>query len=108
LAQVNVLVIEEEPSIARIIAFKLSREGYEVTTSETPCAVARTDLIVAECCAAEQIAQENPGVPLLVLYEPRREKPAVGCPVAKPFKPTVLARRVREMLAEAGKSHLTC
>lgn len=100
----RILLVEDEPSIAAIIAFKLGREGHQVQVLEAAPAHApdpAPDLVIAEAAQAEACGRVFRDTPLMVLFEPRTETCRVGIPMPKPFKPTVLARLVGEILARA-------
>lgn len=102
----RVLLLEDEPNIARIIEFKLRREGHSVTWYEEvpPAGVDGADVIVAEAALAGVDRLLRGPRPLIVLFEhgdvatrARAEAAGAAAAVEKPFKPTVLARTVAEV-----------
>lgn len=116
----RVLVVEDEPNIAGIIVFKLEREGHAVTRAagmaEAEAALAAAeppDLVLLDTSledgdAFELLGRLPPGLRVIALTEFRDEvapgralELGAARAVAKPFKPTVLARVVGEVLAAA-------
>lgn len=107
----RVLVIEDEPSIAGIVAHKLRREGHEIrceeSLDETVLEEWRPELILFDLEpeeSLETLRRFSGGWRFLALTGFRdeiapgqaREAGAVAT-LAKPFKPTVLARLVAEL-----------
>jgi two-component system phosphate regulon response regulator PhoB len=112
----SILLIEDEPSIAGIILFKLRREGHEVLweadTAQAEGAVDgfRPDLVLLEASLAgaglallERLQQRCRVAVLTELHD--EETPAralragAAAAIPKPFKPTVLARTVGQLTA---------
>lgn len=111
----RVVVVEDEPNIAAIIAFKLGREGHSLTMLE--CARALTEALAAskpelvvldsslpDADALELVPALSRTCPVLVLTEYRDgETPAraveagAAAVLSKPFKPTQLARAVSRL-----------
>src|SRR5206468_3235406 len=110
----RVLLVEDEPDIGGIIAFKLGREGHEVRWErEAAPAVEAADAFAPALALLDAGVQRSDGLlerlrrrcPVLVLTEsrdagaPARALAAgAAAAVAKPFKPTVLARTVNELI----------
>lgn len=111
----RVLVVEDEPSIAGIIRFKLDREGH-VVRCEPACAAAgeaaaafEPDLVLLDAAAEGDAMAALDGLrarwPVLVLTdlgdavtpELALRRGAVAT-LRKPFKPTVLARTVAQLV----------
>lgn len=107
----RILLLEEEPNIAGIVLFKLRREGHQVVaedelTPETGLAALRgasPDLVLADLDGGHEAvaAALAPFCPVLALVdgtdpesETRARAAGATQVVAKPFKPTVLARIV--------------
>ena len=111
----RVVVVEDEPNIAAIIAFKLGREGHSLTMLE--CARALTEALaeskpelvvldssLPDADALELVPELSRTCPVLVLTEYRdAETPAraveagAAAVLSKPFKPTQLARAVSRL-----------
>lgn len=113
----RVLLVEDEPNIANIIVFKLTREGHEVRWEQAAASV----LEAARACAAELVLLDSSlpdGDPFDLLRGLRGDRPVVmltefrdqstperarqegaAATVEKPFKPTVLARLVAQLAA---------
>jgi two-component system response regulator VicR len=118
----RVLLLEDEPSIAGIIRFKLGREGHEVrwelsaVAAEAAAGAFGPDLVVLDAAiegdALAVLDRLRRRCPVLVLTDlGDAETPALALgrgaatTVRKPFKPTVLARTVAQLLRErAGGS----
>lgn len=111
----RVLLVEDEPNIGGIIAFKLGREGHEVLWEREVVAAedaaARFGPALAlldagvEGGALALIERLAPRCAVVVLTESRDlEMPAralragAAATVTKPFKPTVLARTVNQLI----------
>lgn len=102
----RVLLLEDEPNIARIIEFKLAREGHEVCLGDAPGFAPDLALVDADVegdlrALVEELRHR---CAVVVLTDSRDEDTparavAAGAvaTVRKPFKPTVLARLVREL-----------
>lgn len=118
----RILLLEEEPNIAGIVLFKLRREGHEVVAEEevTPekaleaAASSAPELVLADVdggheAVAAALALRWPVLALVDGTDPDGEARAWAAGaaqvVAKPFKPTVLARIVAGMVGvpEAGR-----
>ena len=113
----RVLVVEDEPNIGGIIEFKLTREGHSVRWERAAALVLDAaaefspELVLLDTSLddgdwAELLATLRERCPVIVLTEFRDEgTPALAMDggaarvVGKPFKPTVLARVVGEILA---------
>jgi DNA-binding response OmpR family regulator len=106
-------VIEEEPSIARIIEFKLAREGHRVSLFSNlveTCGHALAeppDLVIVAGAQAVLRVRGQGGPDVLALVEHGDRASAEAARVAgarevieKPFKPTVLARTVSGMVGD--------
>lgn len=113
----RVLLVEDEPNIANIIVFKLTREGHEVRWEQE----AKGVLEAARSWAADLVLLDSSlpdGDPFALLRGLRTDHPVVmltefrdaSTPerarqegavetVEKPFKPTVLARLVAQLTA---------
>ncbi|HXM58393.1 MAG TPA: response regulator [Candidatus Dormibacteraeota bacterium] len=110
----RVLLVEDEPDIGGIIAFKLGREGHDVRwVREAAPAVEAADTFAPALALLDAAVQRSDAVlerlcrrcPVLVLTESRdvtapARMLAAGAvaTVVKPFKPTVLARTVNELI----------
>ncbi|MFN2451653.1 MAG: response regulator transcription factor [Candidatus Dormibacteria bacterium] len=117
---VRLLVAEDEPMIGRILEHKLVREGHEVTWVRDAAALRREAELRTADIALVDITLEEDGIELverlraqgcrvasrwLVLVEARDtagSARAALCSadgqISKPFKPTVVAARVNELL----------
>jgi two-component system phosphate regulon response regulator PhoB len=126
----RILVVEDEPDIAALIAYQLTREGFRVETAgngpEALSAVARDvpDLVVLDRMlpglTGDEVLQrlkEEPGtsaIPVLVLTAKREQEDRIkgfelGADdyLTKPFSPRELVLRVQAILrrlTEAGVS----
>jgi DNA-binding response OmpR family regulator len=111
----RVLLVEDEPNIAGIISFKLTREGHEVRCEADAGRAAIAAEVFAPALALldaslegdpfELLERLRPRCPVMVLTESRdAEAPGralragAAATIAKPFKPTVLARAVNTIL----------
>jgi DNA-binding response OmpR family regulator len=109
----KVLILEDEPSIAGIAAHKLRREGHEVRCEElldgARLAAWAPALVVLDLDAdhaGHMLEELVPGWPVLALTgfndaaAVRRATDAgATATLAKPFKPTVLARVVNDIVS---------
>ena len=116
----RLLIAEDEPMIARILAEKMTREGYDVRVVRTAAAL-RTEL--ADCdVALVDLTLEEDGIDILAtaavppragwfaLLEQRQtvdglraiNAGAAGV-VLKPFKPTAVAAQVQLLLSLAPR-----
>ncbi|HEX4214691.1 MAG TPA: response regulator [Candidatus Dormibacteraeota bacterium] len=107
----RVLVVEDEPSIAAIVAHKLRREGHEVRCEERidgdDLKVWRPDLVLLDLDldgGIECLQRFSSGWRFLALTgfrddvaPVRAQEAGAAAILAKPFKPTVLARLVAEL-----------
>ena|SRR5438105_1182225 len=121
----RVLLVEDEPNIAGIITFKLLREGHEVRcesdvgTAAAASVVFQPDVVVLDTSVGEglpeeafaligSLAERCPVLALTALRDQEAAAQAVGrgatSAIEKPFKPTVLARAVAQ-LVEARAPH---
>jgi DNA-binding response OmpR family regulator len=114
----RVLVVEDEPNIAEIILFKLRREGHAVSHVESAVAARLAegawDLVILDSSLPGEDALELLGEmcvrsPVAVMTESRdlttgdlARHAGASAVVAKPFKPTLLARLVAELVAGKG------
>lgn len=105
----RVLLVEDEPDIARIITFKLEREGHEVRVDDAFGFAPDLAIVDAGVDADLQdvVDRLRQRCAVVVLVDARDERTPAGvaATVRKPFKPTVLARLVREITA--GRNHST-
>jgi two-component system phosphate regulon response regulator PhoB len=125
----RVLVVEDEPDIAALVAYQLTREGFRVETvargSDALAAVHREipDLLVLDRMLPEMSGDEvlrslksagpTRGIPVLVLTAKReREERIKGLELGaddyltKPFSPRELVLRVQAILRRAAQAHL--
>ena len=120
----RILLLEEEPNIAGIVLFKLRREGHQVVDEDelTPekgleaAGAFSPDLVLADLDGGHEAvaAALAPHWTVLALVdgtdpesEGRARAAGAAQVVAKPFKPTVLARTVAGMVgvpAAAGET----
>ena len=118
----TVLLVEDEPMIGRILEHKLTREGHRVlwarSAGEADVLAERERIDVAlvdvtlerdgVALAAAWSGGSAPASGWLAMIEARHPEEAVravragACgAVVKPFKPTVVADRVRRLIGEA-------
>ena len=93
----RVLVVEDEPALARFVKRALSRAGYEVTVCATGAAALRA---VAEAAAVDLVLSDvaMPGMTGDALArELRRLRPALPVILMTGFSHTVTAERAREL-----------
>ena len=117
----SILLIEDSPQIAVIIVSKLRREGFEVVwkrdgdsafqflESQRPGLILLSTFLDRKNAwdILQELRASRPDVPTILLLE-HEEAPeadramAMGCVhcVIKPFKPSVLARIVKGILAD--------
>jgi DNA-binding response OmpR family regulator len=111
----TILLVEDEPNIAAIILFKLRREGHLVDCVETAAAArgagATWDLVLLDSSlpgedALALLGELREHAPVVVMTESRDDSTpdiarsmGAAAIVPKPFKPTVLARVVAEIVA---------
>ncbi len=117
-------MVEDEPSIAGIIQYKLRREGHLVQHEATHARVAAAAAEFAPQLVVLDASLEGEGRsliqpllrwgPVLVLTEIADREGVESARLAgatatmeKPFKPTVLARRVHELLRSASRPAAT-
>lgn len=117
----RLLIVEDAPQVANILVSKLTREGYEAvwkrSRSEALAELSASwDLILLstdlpqrdfwEALRDIKSRTETPVILLLESEEASLEPQALtrgACGVIlKPFKPTVVAKRVRELLQASG------
>jgi DNA-binding response OmpR family regulator len=107
-------VVEDEPNIGNIIAFKLEREGHQVTRRESAGDVAAAaadvnphiillDSSLPDGDAFSLLRHLRQSYPVIMLTEfrdaagaERAKREGATATVEKPFKPTVLARLVAQ------------
>lgn len=121
----KVLVVDDEASIRRIVAFRLQQEGYQVLTAsngvealeifnQTLPDLVIIDLMLPEMCGfdlTEQIRKKS-FVPLIILSAANDETSIVrglelGADdfVKKPFSPQELEIRIKGLLKRIGRVH---
>lgn len=116
----RVLIVEDEPNIGGIIEFKLAREGHSVRWERGAASVLAAagefspQLVLLDTSLDDGdwgalLDALRARCPVVVLTEFRDEEtPGLAVArgaarvVGKPFKPTVLAKLVGEVLAEAA------
>ena len=120
----HIVLAEDEPMIGRILEFKLDREGHRVTwvrtaaEAERICREEPVDLLLLDISLEEDgrvlcrrltgsSHQPRAGVVLMPeLRSPDGERLALEAGaravVIKPFKPTIVAAKIRELLDSAG------
>ena len=124
--QAKVLIIEDEPMIAKIIGDKLTREGFHILHSANGrqgLAVAlaeQPDLILLDLTLDDISGLETlrrlkdhdatKAMPVVMLIEIELKCEAVACTQAgalgailKPFKPTQVAKAVHQILAPVAE-----
>jgi len=116
----TVLLVEDEPAVRELVRKVLQRQGYTVLvaadgaeairlaeTRREPIQLLLTDVIMPEMSGrelAERLIAARPGLRVLFISGYTEDIMASGLPDArvdlleKPFSPTVLARKVREVL----------
>lgn len=114
----RVLLFEDEPSVAAIVAHKLGREGHEVRSLERVSAPPeadgwRPDLVLLDLeldpdlRLLPSLAARWPVLALTVFQDdttpPRAMAAGAAATLSKPFKPTVLARLVARLTGRAGQ-----
>lgn len=122
----SILIVEDEPDIAEILAFNLEREGYDVTTvGDGVEALSRIkasppDLVVLdimlpgldglEVCRRLRAQPQTKGLPILVVSARGEEidrvvglELGVDDYVAKPFSPREVVLRVGAILRRTGQ-----
>jgi PAS domain S-box-containing protein len=124
----TILVVEDEDAVRRFIKRALTAQGYRVLESrngvealrllelaEQPLDLVMTDLIMPDMGGRElavQVRAHRPALPVLYTsgYSEKagesHEAPAnAEYFLPKPFGPTELARKVREVLRHSGQAH---
>ena len=122
----NVLIVEDDPDIAELVALKLQLEGHTVSTEEdgdAGLAAVREDvpdLVLLdwmmprrtgiEICEAMRADPRTEGIPVILLTAKTQDADiqrgfAAGADdyISKPFSPSELASRVRAVLARAAR-----
>ena len=112
----RVLLVEDEPNIASIIVFKLTREGHEVRWESSALALPRAaeaiqpDLILLDSSLPDgdafalltTLVAKHPVVMMTEFRDtttpPRARAAGAVATVEKPFKPTQLARLVAQLV----------
>ena len=125
MAAAKILVVEDEPMIRKIIAFKMGKEGHEVIACQTAgealaaCQREPPDLILLDVTLPDQDGfwvvealrktGRSAGIPIILMTvfqeaEQTARGKALGVAecLEKPFKPTHLARLVRNLLGREG------
>ncbi|MHB1575271.1 MAG: response regulator [Candidatus Dormibacteria bacterium] len=119
----HIVLAEDEPMIGRILEFKLDREGHRVTwvrtaaEAERICLAEQVDLLLCDVTLEEDgrvlcrrlvdsSRQPRSGVVLMPEQRsPDGERLALEAGaravVIKPFKPTIVAAKIRELLDSA-------
>src|SRR5262245_54672782 len=123
----RILVVEDEPDIAALVAYQLTREGFRVETaasgSDALTAVHRDvpDLVVLDRMlpgmSGDQVLrslkgeESTRGVPVLLLTAKREQEDRIeglelGADdyLTKPFSPRELVLRVRSILRRVGEA----
>lgn len=123
----TILLVDDAPQVAGIIVSKLGREGFEVIWKRDGESALeflkdrRPDLVMLATYLEKRNAWEvlrtlrarQPELPVLMILEQEEagetaRAKALGCAdcIVKPFKPTALARTVREALerVKAGEA----
>ncbi|MBD3647237.1 MAG: response regulator, partial [Pseudomonadales bacterium] len=113
-----IMVVEDEASVRNLVTRLLSNEGYEVISIEDPTKVLhdsrldRVNLLITDIVMpgmkgpelAERVREKCPGIAVLLMTGYARDESVAlkyGEPIlAKPFSPTDLSRRVRELLGD--------
>ena len=119
----RVLLVEDEPNIASIIVFKLEREGHQVRWESSAAAVAaageafQPELVLLDSSLPDGdpfallrlLAARSPVVMMTEFRDattPQRARlGGAVATVAKPFKPTQLARLVAQIVPAATAGH---
>lgn len=121
----RILLVEDEPSIAEIVAFALNSEGFqvawrtligeaEVELAATPCDLAILDLGLPDGSGLELLKRlrRHSEIPVLILSARNAELDRVlglelGADdyVTKPFSPRELAARVKAILKRSARNH---
>ncbi len=121
-APAHIVLAEDEPMIGRILEFKLGTEGHRVTwvrsaeAAERLCRSGRVDLLLCDVTLEEDGrdlcrrlladgVEPQAGVVLMPEQrDPRGEELALAAGaravVIKPFKPTAVAAKLRDLLAD--------
>jgi two-component system, OmpR family, phosphate regulon response regulator PhoB len=123
----RILVVEDEPDIAALIAYQLTREGFRVETASTGTEALRTiqreipDLLVLdrmlpglsgdEVLGSLRREDATRGIPVLLLTAKREQEDRIegfelGADdyLTKPFSPRELVLRVRSILRRSPES----
>ena len=120
----HVVLAEDEPMIGRILEFKLTQEGHRVTwvrtaaAAEALCRQGEVDLLLCDVTLEEdgrelcrrllaEGAEPRAGVVLMPEQrdpegEARARAAGAREVVVKPFKPTIVAARLRALLEASG------
>ncbi len=120
----HIVLAEDEPMIGRILEFKLTQEGHRVTwvrsaaEAEALCREGGVDLLLCDITLEEdgrelcrRLVDSGFEPPAGVVLMPEQRDPtgeerarAAGARevVIKPFKPTIVAARLRALLEAAG------
>jgi DNA-binding response OmpR family regulator len=117
----RVLLVEDEPNIAAIIVFKLEREGHSVRwetavgPAGTAAGEAEWDLLLLDSSLDDDpfplLERLRSRLPVVVMTESRDQvnpgraaRAGAAAVVRKPFKPTVLARVVGQLVRGAAST----
>lgn len=122
----KILLVEDAPQVAGILVSKLSREGHEVFWKRDRVQALAAlsdpwDLILLstdlpgrnawELLPEMKAATSSPVVILLETDEAHLESASLGrgarAVILKPFKPTIVARRLREILEASASPRLS-
>ena len=124
MADINILLVEDEADLLELLKYNLDREGYRVDTADTGekalkrVRVERPDLILLdlmlpamdglEVCRSLKSSPDTAGIPIIMLTAKGEEADVVrgleqGADdyVTKPFSPRILLARVKAVLRRA-------
>jgi len=121
----SILLIDDAPQVAGIIISKLGREGFEVIwkrdrdsafqalQERTPQLIFLSTYLEKRNAweIADELRRTHPNIPMVMLLEQEESEHetrarALGCAdcIIKPFKPTALARTIRDVLDKKPKT----
>ncbi len=116
----TILVVDDEPLVRRMVAHILENEGFLVLTAESgeeAIEISHShkgalDLLVSDirmpvmdgCTLAQQLQEENPDLPVLLISGYCEDEPEMRCPkfpvLSKPFSMKSLVATVRTLLGQ--------